>query len=89
MPQDTVLFNEDIMYNLSYGKIGATQQEIEDAAKMADIHNTILDFIDGYKTGGIFIQLYFYIGYLKINNSKIRKNVKNYPFLAKILNSFY
>lgn len=50
VPQDTVLFNESIMYNLSYGKIGVTQAEIENAAKMADIHSTILDFPEGYKT---------------------------------------
>ena len=38
------------MYNLSYGKIGATQAMIEEAAKMADIHDTILDFPDSYST---------------------------------------
>lgn len=50
VPQDTVLFNESIMYNLAYGKLGVTQAEIENSAKMADIHDTILDFPDGYKT---------------------------------------
>ena len=38
------------MYNLAYGKINATQAEIEEAAKMSDIHYTIQDFPDGYQT---------------------------------------
>ena len=48
VPQDTVLFNESVMYNLAYGKINATQAEIEEAAKMSDIHYTIQDFPEGY-----------------------------------------
>jgi len=50
VPQDTVLFNESVMYNLAYGKINATQAEIEEAAKMSDIHYTIQDFPEGYQT---------------------------------------
>jgi ATP-binding cassette subfamily B protein len=43
VPQDTVLFNDSILYNLGYGRPGATQAEIERAAEMAHIR----DFIEG------------------------------------------
>jgi len=43
VPQDTVLFNESILYNLAYGRPGASRAEIERAARMAHI----LDFIEG------------------------------------------
>jgi len=43
VPQDTVLFNESILYNLAYGRPGASRAEIEQAARMAHI----LDFIEG------------------------------------------
>ena len=47
VPQDTVLFNESILYNLSYGRAGASRAEIERAARMAHI----LDFIEGLPDG--------------------------------------
>jgi len=50
VPQDTVLFNDTIMYNIRYGRIEASDQEVEEAAKLADIHNSILGFPDGYET---------------------------------------
>ena len=50
VPQDTVLFNDTIRYNIAYGKDDATQQEIEDAAKSAQIHDFILSLPDGYET---------------------------------------
>jgi len=50
VPQDTVLFNDTIRYNVSYGRIGATQDQIEEAAKMAEIHETIKGFPDAYDT---------------------------------------
>jgi len=48
VPQDTVLFNESIGYNIRYGNLDATFEEVVDAAKKAHIHETILDFPDGY-----------------------------------------
>ena len=48
VPQDTVLFNEDIMYNLKYAKPDATDEEVYDACRAASIHEKILDFPDGY-----------------------------------------
>ena len=48
VPQDTVLFNESIMYNLRYANPSATDQEVHDACKAASIHDRILGFPDGY-----------------------------------------
>lgn len=48
VPQDTVLFNDTIAYNIGYGKPGAAQSEIEAAAKAAHIHEFILSLPDGY-----------------------------------------
>ena len=50
VPQDTVLFNDTIMYNIKYGKMTATDAEVENAAKLADIHETIMEFPNGYDT---------------------------------------
>lgn len=50
VPQDTVLFNESIGYNISYGDLDATWEEVETAAKKAKIHDTIMSFPDGYDT---------------------------------------
>ncbi|KAI9291730.1 P-loop containing nucleoside triphosphate hydrolase protein [Neoconidiobolus thromboides FSU 785] len=50
VPQDSVLFNEDLYYNILYGKINSTKQEIEIAAKAAQIHERILSFPDQYHT---------------------------------------
>ncbi|XP_067635780.1 ATP-binding cassette sub-family B member 6 [Eurosta solidaginis] len=50
VPQDTVLFNNTIYYNIEYGKIGARADEVYEAAHMADIHERILSFPDGYET---------------------------------------
>ena len=50
VPQDTVLFNDTIIYNIAYGKAGATRAEIEGAAKAAKIHDFIMELPDGYET---------------------------------------
>ena len=50
VPQDTVLFNDTIGYNVAYGKSGATQEEVETAAKAAQIHDFIASLPDGYNT---------------------------------------
>ncbi|MBB6227116.1 ATP-binding cassette subfamily B protein [Polymorphobacter multimanifer] len=50
VPQDTVLFNESIAYNIAYGKPGATQAEIEAAARGASIHSFIERLPQGYDT---------------------------------------
>ncbi|KAK7011989.1 ATP-binding cassette sub-family B member 6 mitochondrial [Biomphalaria glabrata] len=50
VPQDTVLFNSDIRYNIRYGKITATDTEVEDAARAAEIHDRILTFPKKYET---------------------------------------
>jgi len=47
VPQDTVLFNESIFYNIQYGNLDATKEEVENAAKMAHIY----DFIEGLPDG--------------------------------------
>ena len=50
VPQDTVLFNESIFYNIQYGRPNANLSEIETAAKLASIHDFIMRMPDGYKT---------------------------------------
>ncbi len=50
VPQDTVLFNDTILYNIAYGRPGATRAEIEDAARFARIHDFIKGLPDGYDT---------------------------------------
>ena len=50
VPQDTVLFNDTIGYNIRYGRWEASQDEIEDAAKFAQIDGFIKSLSDGYQT---------------------------------------
>jgi ATP-binding cassette subfamily B protein len=50
VPQDTVLFNDTIYYNIAYGRPGATPAEIEEAARLARIHDFIMASPDGYQT---------------------------------------
>ncbi len=50
MPQDTVLFNDSIAYNIAYGRTDASQEEIEQAARAAHIHNFIAAQPQGYAT---------------------------------------
>ncbi|XP_056882372.1 ATP-binding cassette sub-family B member 6 isoform X1 [Takifugu flavidus] len=50
VPQDTVLFNDTIQNNIRYGRITATDQEVEEAALAADIHDKIMAFPEGYET---------------------------------------
>ncbi|KAF4620663.1 hypothetical protein D9613_000572 [Agrocybe pediades] len=50
VPQDSVLFNSSIGYNIGYGKFGSTPEEIEAAAKSAQMHERIMSFPDGYDT---------------------------------------
>ena len=50
VPQDTVLFNDTVFYNIAYGRHNATVAEIEDAARAAKIHDFIVSLPDGYQT---------------------------------------
>ena len=50
VPQDTVLFNETIGYNINYGNLNSSMDEVIEAAKQAHIHDTIVSFPDGYNT---------------------------------------
>lgn len=50
VPQDTVLFNDSILYNLRYGRPEASDAEIYRACVAASIHERILGFPDGYET---------------------------------------
>ncbi|KAG6862313.1 hypothetical protein C0995_016011 [Termitomyces sp. Mi166 len=50
VPQDSVLFNASISYNIGYGKFGASPDEIEAAAKSAQMHDRIMSFSEGYET---------------------------------------
>ncbi|WP_170366373.1 ABCB family ABC transporter ATP-binding protein/permease [Ruegeria arenilitoris] len=50
VPQDTVLFNDTIRYNIAYGREGASQSDVEAAAKAAQIHDFITSLPEGYET---------------------------------------
>ena len=50
VPQDTVLFNDTIRYNIGYGRPGASQEEIEQAARAAQVHDFVQRLPDGYAT---------------------------------------
>ncbi|MDG1998205.1 MAG: ABC transporter ATP-binding protein/permease [Amylibacter sp.] len=50
VPQDTVLFNDSIGYNIAYGREGATRDDIILAAKAAKIHDFVQSLPDGYET---------------------------------------
>ncbi len=50
VPQDTVLFNDTIFYNLAYGDPGASRDQVEGAARMARIHDFVQALPDGYDT---------------------------------------
>ena len=49
VPQDTVLFNDTISYNIRYGRPDATDEEVERAAKLAQIHDFIMSLPKGYE----------------------------------------
>jgi ATP-binding cassette subfamily B protein len=50
VPQDTVLFNDTVEYNIAYGRPGATRAEVENAARSAHIHDFISATPKGYET---------------------------------------
>ncbi len=50
VPQDTVLFNDTIRYNIGYGRPGASDEEIAEAARLASIDKFIAELPDGYNT---------------------------------------
>ena len=50
VPQDTVLFNDTIFYNIAYGAPGSTPSEIEDAARLARIHDFVMSLPEGYSS---------------------------------------
>ena len=50
VPQDSVLFNESLFYNIAFGRPGASRAEVEDAAKLARIHDFVARLPDGYDT---------------------------------------
>lgn len=50
VPQDTVLFNDTIAYNIAFGRAGSTQEEIVEAAKLAHLHDFIMSMPEQYDT---------------------------------------
>ncbi|XP_066929948.1 ATP-binding cassette sub-family B member 6-like [Clytia hemisphaerica] len=50
VPQDTVLFNDSIKYNIAYGRVGSSDVQIKEAAASSDIHTKIITFPDAYET---------------------------------------
>lgn len=50
VPQDTILFNDTVMYNLKYANQNCTDEEVYEACRAASIHDRIMSFADGYQT---------------------------------------
>jgi len=50
VPQDTVLFNDTILYNIRYGRPDASDEEVFEAAKLAQIHEFVTTLPNGYQT---------------------------------------
>ena len=50
VPQDTVLFNDTIYYNIAYGRTNASPAEVEEAARLAQIHDFVMSLPDGYQS---------------------------------------
>ncbi|HTQ10603.1 MAG TPA: ABC transporter ATP-binding protein [Fimbriimonadaceae bacterium] len=50
VPQDTVLFNATIRENIRYGRLDATDAEVEEAARQANVHEFVAGFPEGYET---------------------------------------
>ena len=50
VPQDTPLFHADVMHNVRYGKLDATDEEVFEAARRANVHDTVMRLPDGYST---------------------------------------
>lgn len=50
VPQDTILFNGTVRENIQYGRLDATDEEVEAAAKAANVHEFVSAFPDGYET---------------------------------------
>jgi ATP-binding cassette, subfamily B, heavy metal transporter len=50
VPQDTVLFNDTIGYNIAFGRANSTQEEVERAAKLAHLHDFVMSLPDKYQT---------------------------------------
>jgi ATP-binding cassette subfamily B (MDR/TAP) protein 7 len=50
VPQDTPLFHSDIMHNVRYGRLDASDEEVKEAAIKANVHDTIMSLPDGYQT---------------------------------------
>jgi len=50
VPQDTILFNDTLAYNIGFGKAHSSQGEIEEAARLAHLHDFIVSLPEGYQT---------------------------------------
>ena len=50
VPQDTVLFNDTVFYNIAYGRPDASREEVLEAARLARIHDFVMGLPDGYET---------------------------------------
>jgi len=50
VPQDTLLFNDTVLYNIQYGRLGASEEEVHQAARLAHIHDQVVGMAAGYDT---------------------------------------
>ncbi len=73
VPQDTVLFNDNIRENIRYGRISASDQEVEEAAAAADIHHKILSFPNGrgLLSFSTFLKIYDHLTSLRLTKAYV------------------
>lgn len=50
VPQDTPLLHADVMHNVRYGRLDASDEEVMEAARKANVHDTVMRLPEGYKT---------------------------------------
>ena len=72
VPQETVLFNGSLYDNILYGRLEATREEVEAAAKAANAHNFIMEFPNGYETMLVTAVLTFLGGSVSVSPLPVR-----------------
>jgi ABC-type transport system involved in Fe-S cluster assembly fused permease/ATPase subunit len=92
VPQDMVLFNDSIYYNILYGDLGATKEAVESAARAARIHDAIVAMPEGYGTvvgerglklsGGEKQRVAIARAFLKVGARRVRVRVYTAPASA-------
>ncbi len=94
VPQDTVLFNDNIRENIRYGRMSASDQEVEEAAAAADIHHKILSFPNGrgLLSFSTFLKIYDHLTSLRLTKAYFywwKIQLKYWELLLQLKITFY